>query len=881
MASSKPGLDTQLRGAGPKEDDLEKSMAFSAVRRALLGAQTEEATEDAIGKYRVLERLGAGGMGAVFAAWDPELERRVALKVLTGGREASEEQSLIMREAKAAAQLSHPNVVTMFEVGVAQGRVFLAMEYIRGQTLRAWWQTNPSALDRVAVLLAAGRGLAAAHEQGLVPRDFKPDNVLVDEKRQAKVVDFGLAHSSAEALEQTSTDVEREETRGPTLTQTGPRSGTPDYMAPEQLRGRSADARTDQFAFAVTAWELLCETRPFADNAAPGSPRGRAVPGTPRGIIPALTRALSEDPTVRFASMQALLEELDPAPRAARRNRWLLGGAGVLTVGAVAWGSSAAAPSTAAVMTPCTGLEAQLDGIWDAPARTAYADAFTTADANDGAASWAAAEPTLDAYATAWVDASTEACLATRVRGEQSDETFTLRTRCLHRRLRAFTALTSRFDELDPAAASSVPSVAERLPSLEACADPERLAALVAPPPEAVADTVEALRKQLASLNASEQLGEYKRSAEATPEVVRAAMDVDYRPLHAEAKQWEGLIHRRMGKFEEAQASLEQAELHAIASRHDHLLAETLGLLALVVGSNRSQPEAGLAIADRAQAAIDRIGGDAEIAARLAARRGVLHRDAGDLQRAKVAFEDAVKQIEAINPKSVQLGDTLSNLATVTLQLGDLETTVDLQERALKLFETKHGENHPAVGSVMANRATALRKLGRLDEASASFERAGNIFTVALGETHPNVVALKLNRANLELERENHVLAETLLEDVPEQLQEALGQEHPWVGLSFSSRGRVRAEAGDHARARGDYARALAVLEKTAPKSVDLAIAYCQQAASEAALGERGAARAGFAKSFAMFESVLGDEAEGHPELESCRALQAEVASAK
>ncbi|MEM6295700.1 MAG: serine/threonine-protein kinase [Myxococcota bacterium] len=881
MASSKPGLDTQLRGAGPKEDGLEKSMAFSAVRRALLGAQTEDITEDAIGKYRVLERLGAGGMGAVFAAWDPELERRVALKVLTGGREASEEQTLIMREAKAAAQLSHPNVVTVFEVGVAQGRVFLAMEYIRGETLRAWAQTEPSASDRVAVLLAAGRGLAAAHEQGLVHRDFKPDNVLVDDKRQAKVVDFGLAHSTTEALEQTSADAPAEETRGPTLTQTGPRSGTPDYMAPEQLRGRSADARTDQFAFAVTAWELLCGTRPFEDNVSVEAPRGRPVAGTPRGIMPALTKALSEDPAARFASMQALLDALDPAPRAARRNRWLLGGAAALSVGAVAWGSTAAAPMTADVITPCTDLDAQLDGVWDTPSRTAYAGAFTQADPDAGDTLWAEAEPTLDAYATAWVGASTEACLATRVRGEQSDETFTLRTRCLHRRLRAFTALTSRFADLDAAAASSVPSVAQRLPSLDACADPERLAALVPPPPDEAADTVEQLREELASLNASEQLGQYKRSADATPEVVNAAMAVDYRPLHAEAKQWEGLIFRRMGEFEKAQASLEQAELHAIASGHDHLLAEVLGLQALVVGNNRSQPKEGLAIADRAQAVIERVGGDADLSALLAARRGVLHRDAGDLQQAKAAFEDAVSQIEAINPQSVQLGDTLSNLATVTMQLGDLETAVDLQERALKQFETKHGENHPAVGSVVANRATVLRKLGRLDEASESFERAGKIFTASLGETHPNVIALRLNRANLELEREDYELATTLLADVPEQLQKALGEEHPWVGMAFSSRGRCWAERGDHDSARGDYARALAVLEKAAPKSVELGIAYCQHAASLSVLGEQAAARAGFARAYAMFETVLGDELEGHPELESCRALQAEVASAQ
>jgi tetratricopeptide (TPR) repeat protein/predicted Ser/Thr protein kinase len=870
MAATEPGLENRLRAAGAREEGLEKAMAFAAVHRALVGDDADPlGLADALGKYRVLERLGSGGMGAVYAAWDPELERRVALKVLTGGTEVEAERALIMREAKAAAQLAHPNVVTVFEAGVAQGRVFLAMEYVRGQTLRAWARTRPPASDRLAVLLQAGRGLAAAHDRGLVHRDFKPDNVLVAKDGRAKVLDFGLAHSSAEAFEATSqaTAVDAPST----ITQTGSRSGTPGYMAPEQLRGAAADVLSDQFAFAVTAWEVLCGTRPFEDNAAPGEAHGRPVSGVPRSVMQALHRALSEDPARRFASMPALLDALDPAPRTARRNRWLAGGAMMLTVGAVAWGVQAQRAPL------CTGFGGQLEGLWDDAQQRVYAAAFATLDPDAGPTAWAKTSATLDAYAQGWVATATETCEASRVRGELSEQMYDLRTRCLQDRLQALGALTNRFATLEDVDAA--PKGARSLPAVDTCTDPAVLTAMVGVPPEDIATDVEQIRQQLADVRAADDLGQYQAAAEALPPLTEAAAALEHRPLQAEALYLQGRVARRMKTLPEARAALEQAVLHATASRHDRLLAQSLSLLALVRGYHEHDKEGGLAVADLAQAAIDRIGGDAELEAELAARMGIIYRRAGDLDQARSALERGAAGFNALRPGGVQYADSLNNLATISLTRGEWDRAADELQQALEIFERLHGPTHPAVAAALGNLATVYRNLERLDDARDSLERARAIFAEAHGDQHPRVAAIDLNLCNVALQAGDLQRGLELVRNVPERLQAALGEDHVWVANALSTRGQANLDTGHPEAARADTQRAVAIFAKIAPDNPELGVARCRLGSILAKRGERDAAREAFAEALAQLERILGEDAATHPNVLSCQALQAEVPS--
>jgi formylglycine-generating enzyme required for sulfatase activity/tRNA A-37 threonylcarbamoyl transferase component Bud32 len=309
-----------------------------------------------VGRYIVVERLGAGAMGVVYAAYDPKLDRKVALKLLrpvkAGGDEARRTARL-EREAQAVAKLSHPNVVGIFDVLVYEGRVVLAMEYLGGGTMRSWMDAKKRPWrEIVAMFTEVGKGLAAAHAAGQIHRDFKPDNVLLDAKGVPKVADFGLARvrsttgarAAVDAEEHSAHAVAQELESSPAdLTRTGAITGTPAYMAPEQFLGRAVDARTDEFAFCVALWEAICGERPFAGTTiialADAVTREKIKPPPKDGDLPAwirrcLTRGLRADPAQRFPDFDELLAALSHDPVV--RLRRIVGiGAALLAVGAV------------------------------------------------------------------------------------------------------------------------------------------------------------------------------------------------------------------------------------------------------------------------------------------------------------------------------------------------------------------------------------------------------------------------------------------------------------------------------------------------------------------------------------------------------------------
>ncbi len=285
------------------------------------------------GRYEILARIGDGGMGVVYRARDPELDRDVALKLLHPHLDeaAADAQARLVREAQALARLSHPAVVGIHDVGTIDGRVFLAMELVEGVTLRQWLASaERSCRDVVRVFMQAGEGLAAAHAAGLVHRDFKPENVLVNQNGRARILDFGLARTAAEDWPTTglSSPHAGQPALGP-LTQAGSIMGTPDYMAPEQFLGRPTDARTDQFSFCVSLYEALLGQRPFAGDdvfALAGEvTRGNVRPlvnrRVPARLLGVLLRGLSVSRAARYPSMDALLAQLAGAAASGRRRR--------------------------------------------------------------------------------------------------------------------------------------------------------------------------------------------------------------------------------------------------------------------------------------------------------------------------------------------------------------------------------------------------------------------------------------------------------------------------------------------------------------------------------------------------------------------------------
>ena len=407
--------------------DIERQAALAAVADRMFG----DGQPVRLGRYVILSRLGSGAAGVVYAAYDPDLDRRLAVKVLASdpGGEQSRGRARLLREARALAALSHPNVVAVHDVGVLDdGQAYIAMELVEGEPLDRWRvKREPGWRTAVEVMLGAARGLAAAHEAGLVHRDFKPSNVIVTSTGEARVLDFGLAKPVGEALGSRSDDdssvdgeLPDDESSRESLTATGSVLGTPLYMAPEQHRGDPADARSDQFAFFATLYEILFGQRAFdgrglalakEDGAIRPPPTNISVPGWLRRAV---WRGLSPDPAQRFEDMPAVVTALD-RPRA-RAGGFVAAGVALAVIAAATVSQADATP-------PCTsdGLaEVWNDGARDKLAQTLGSDA--TADA---------ATHAVDDFAEAWRGAWRESCEATRVDGTQSTALGDQRAACL------------------------------------------------------------------------------------------------------------------------------------------------------------------------------------------------------------------------------------------------------------------------------------------------------------------------------------------------------------------------------------------------------------------------------------------------------------------
>jgi tetratricopeptide (TPR) repeat protein len=813
-----------------------------------------------IGRYRVRSRLGGGAMGVVYAAFDAELERDVAIKLvaMAYGPGADELSERLLREARALARLEHPNVVRVYEVGSYRGQIYICMERVHGHTLDEWLSLRTRGWEVVlAVLIAAGKGLQAAHAAGLVHRDFKPDNVLIDAADDAHVADFGLVKYSEGA---SAADPGEERWEGEAadvgsigLTQFGNVLGTPAYMSPEQHFGEPVGPYSDQFSFCIVLYEALYGMRPFngdswaairmqvQEGSVPPPPLGSQVP---RRLFRVLARGLAKAPGDRWPSMDALLEALTHDPWRVR-----------VRVAAIAGGLAAASTASYAFAVSSAGerceVQSQLDGAWDAAREAEVSRAFAATHTPFSADTWERVKPRLDAYAQAWASEWKSSC-EVHASGAQTSRMMDLRVACLSRRRTHLRALVDVLAAADAAVVENAIQAVAALPSVAECGDEE---ALLTPTPmpgdPAVAAQVEEVRDQLARANALERTGQFERGLPVAAQVRVAADRLEYAPLSAEAALVEGRMLMNLTRAAEADAALLRAvqlgighDLHAIA-------AEAAAIRVYVVGLLREKPDEALAVAPVVEALVGRARDDGRLSALLLNNIGVAEFTAGEAERAEAVLHRSIEVMKKrSDTQDPVLPIALNNLGSMLLERGSLEAARSTYQQSVELFVATLGDNHPLAGHPLAGLGDVSLRNGQPRDAIESYTRALMLWESSYGADHTYLLAILpgLGRSHAMIghpDEARRYLARAV------EIAERHDRRGVELAAALEALGDLTAQEGGREQARGLYERAAKVF--------DAAAGTDSQKGARAALraGELAAELGDRAGAIAWFERVL------------------------
>jgi len=811
-----------------------------------------------VGRYVVRERIGRGGMGEVFRAEDPELARAVALKRLDPGLD----RDVLVREARAAAQLSHPNVVTVHEVGVADGAPFLAMELVDGTTLARWLRDEPRSWRAIAdVLVQAGRGLAAAHARGLVHRDFKPDNVLVDRAGRARVADFGLARvasaaprpalsprisiahaaaslGAAATVLATGTPLDGHASPATAL------AGTPAYLAPELLDGDAPDARSDQYALGVTAFEALYGIHPFAGATAEAiwtemaagrvrEVRGRKVPGW---LDRHVRRALEVEPERRWPSVAAFVAAIERGPR----RRWPYVAAG-LVVANVALAGWMVAP---AKQDACAAATHLVDRLWNAEVREVDALRLRSA-APTRAGTIASAIHLADDWADAWRLGAASACHA-----EPTERA--ARLGCLDRGLAELRAQLAEWQRPDVLAVDRAVTSIARLPH------PDECAAHAPPPGNAPAAVID----QIAELNALERAGKPLDAVAKTAGVIAQA-DASGDPLaRGRALVAAATIERELNRLAPAR------EHAAQAARISAEIGDDATTLKALIEESQASIEAGHAaeavgLLDAAEALAVRA--HVPRVDRILVARADAYKALGRTTESIATYQKAIAILAPHTDRKSRL-DLAAAYGALGSELGEqnkLEEGRGWLAKGLAIEEVELGPDHPEVGRTLHDLANQEGGLFRFADADAHYRRARAIFVARYGEHSELVASCDVGLGSNQRFLRHYGESRAYYEKAAAVLRDVLPPDHPRLAVIEENLAWLDRDANDDKAVIARMTRAIAILEKAGVGGSRLADDYGEVARSYWDLEQDDKARPYAERSLALLDEA-GSDAVGH-----------------
>ncbi len=862
---------------------VEQALMFRRAAARLLGERPDPVR---FGRFTIERRLGAGAMGVVYLARDPELDRAVAIKHLhprlERGGALETAQRRMRREARAMARLSHANVVNIHEVGVHDGRLFLAMEYVDGVTLSSWTAGGERRWREVLnMFLQAGDGLRAAHQAGLVHRDFKPDNVLVNHEGVAKVSDFGLASAISWGVAPLGVGLSTiDDARGSldesgALTRTDAVVGTPRYMSPEQFAGRAADARSDQFSYCVALYEALLGVRPYpgesidsiSDSVTNG--RRRATPRgarAPRWIIETVERGLATAPEDRWPSMDELLAALRDDPSARRRRR--RGGAlllGALLTGVSAW--SYARFEHRARVAACEESGAAIEAVWSDGSRDALTRVILETELPYASVSAERVGESLDAYAERWRAARTQLCLAERVEGRVDASLARRGEWCLDARRVQLEALIDALGSGDEDVVTNGAAAAWRLTAVEPCVDPGWLST-VAALPGANHDELRRVRAALARVEARSDSAQFSEELVRVEQELARAEELGWAPLSASARIVVGRIKRTKGEFESAEATLEEAYFEAARGGATEERVVAAIELARVVGVDLGRHDEGVRWGQFAALDLESLASHAGyLRAELEHREAELEHRRGDALAAKQHEERALAEYERLfgdaHPRLreplIELSRIHALLAQETADEAARVTGRAYAERALDLHLRYFGEDHPDTAVVLQELASWALERDDVEGARALYRRALAVAERVFGAESSRYAGALANLGHLESTRGSKDQAIAHYERALAIKERTLGLDNPSVGSTYGNLGVVYAKRGRLQDAVDAFERALAIEDKRFKQPHRLvANALHNLAAAHARMGHHDEARAHYGRALEIREALFG-----------------------
>jgi tetratricopeptide (TPR) repeat protein len=815
--------------ASPDDLTLPAPAATGAVGRFQAGAR--------LGRYELVGLLGKGGMGEVYAAHDPQLDRFVAVKVLLAEIRSEAASARLVREAQSLARLSHPNVVAVYDAGEDGGHVYLAMQLVEGQTLLTYLrEKQPGWAETVALFVEAGKGLAAAHAAGMIHRDFKPSNVLVDRAGKVAVTDFGVARAAAGGqAEGPAPDLSnpalasissRSRSSRPSydanLTRVGELVGTPIYMSPEQFTGQATTIATDQFAFCIALWEALFDRHPYFDGSAEATvlayasavqegalilPKKTVVP---RRVLNALVRGLDRDPAKRWPTMDALLAELAPPPAV---KRWPLAVAGaVIVLGGGGVAAFLGLRDDTPPLCPVRPAE-RLAVVWG----PAQADALTKGFMATGRpyAEKVATDvrASLDSYGAQWIQAATAACSAEKAEREVRDQA-RRRLACLGRAHAALSGTVGQYTgAVVPTAVDAAFTTVDKLPPIADCVGDRTPLA-----PPAIEARLAAIQPRLEQLAVLSRTGQYKRASEALVELQRDTVDLPWEPFQA-----------RLAFL------VAEHESRALSRPPDPVALAAIARRLAKAGDRRTELEAWNDLmhyvkepaqldeaVTAASAAASALGGG-----RQAMLVGINHgRGLVRLRRYPEAVALCKDAMTAANAAGwvvgeMQASDCLVEANVPLGRYGDLEAIV---ERNLALKTQLISPDHPAVADLLLVRAEILENQGKLSEAEATIMRALEIRKRAYGEKDLRVGAALREVAGVIAAAKDYDRAIETAEQALVIIGEAQPPDDAELLEVHRDLGMLAMEKDDHAGVRTHFELALASADRLAgPESLQTA----------------------------------------------------------